>query len=156
MLGLAGHHVLFVEDGFAQSVVQPERGIDLAAAFNGLLVKLVGAALFAVKGGLEAVADVKQHIDGADGIRVGGDALAIARCLKVQNGRPGRKDAPVNGVDEGLLLGKGEGSARGSERGHLLAVTDSGQGEGAKSGCYGIAFLHRQGGLLRDWRNWRD
>ena len=47
-----------------------ERGVDLAAAFDGLLVELVGTAFGAIKGGLEAVADVEEQVDGADGVGV--------------------------------------------------------------------------------------
>jgi hypothetical protein len=63
-----------------------------------LLVKLVGAAFFPVNGGLEAVTDVEEHVDGANGVSVGSDAFAVAGCLKVENSCSGGKDAPVDGV----------------------------------------------------------
>ena len=60
VLGLAGDQVLFVQDRFGLGIVDAQRGVDLAAALDGLLVELVSAALVAVEGGLEAVADVKD------------------------------------------------------------------------------------------------
>jgi hypothetical protein len=49
MLGLAIDHILLVEDGLGLSVVDVEGGVELAPAFDGLLVKVVGAALGAVE-----------------------------------------------------------------------------------------------------------
>ena len=103
MLGLAGDHVFLVQDGFSLGVVQLERGVDLTAALDGLLVEFIGAALFAVEGGLEAVGDMEEQVDGADGVGVGGDALAVAVGLKVEYGGAGGKDSPIDGVGEGLL-----------------------------------------------------
>jgi hypothetical protein len=40
MLGLARNQVLLVQDGLVLRVVQPQRGVDLALAFDGLLVEL--------------------------------------------------------------------------------------------------------------------
>ncbi len=96
----------------ALAVVQLERRIDLAAAFDGLLVEVVGAALGAVEARLEAVADVEEQIDGADGVGAGGDVLAVACRLKVHHGCSGGKDTPVDGIGEGLPLRKAEAGAR--------------------------------------------
>ena len=120
MLGLAGHLVLLVEDRLGAGVIEPQRGVDLAAAFDGLLVEVVGAALLAVEVGLEVVGDVEEHVDGAAGVGDGGDALAVAGLLKVDDGGAGGKDAPIDGVGEGLLLGKAEAGARRRERSELL------------------------------------
>jgi hypothetical protein len=68
-----------------------ERRVDLAAALDGLLVEVVGAALLAVKGGLEAVADVEEQVDGADGVGAGGDALAVAGASKCSTAVPAGK-----------------------------------------------------------------
>ena len=112
----------------------PQRGVDLAAALDGLLVEVVGAALLAVEVGLEVVGDVKEQVDGADGVGRGGDALAIAGRLKVDDRRAGGKDTPIHGVGEGLLLGKAEAGARRRERWRLLAARCGGQGKSAKEG----------------------
>ena len=80
-----------------------ECGVDLTAALDGLLVELIGAAPFEVEGGLEAVIDVEQEVDGADSFGVGGDADAVAVCFKVEHGGPCGKDSPINGVGESLL-----------------------------------------------------
>ena len=129
-------------------VVQLKRGVDLAAALDGLLVELVGAALSTVEGGLKAVAHVKNQIDGADGVRVGGEALAVAVCSKVDHGGSGGKDTPVNGVGEGLLLREAVTGARRRERGYLLPVSHGGQCEEAKDRCCLRARLHSRAWLL--------
>jgi hypothetical protein len=61
------------------------------------LLKSVGAAFGAVEGGLKAVADVEDQVDGADGVGAGGDAFAVAVCFKMEHGGAGGKDAPVHG-----------------------------------------------------------
>ena len=45
VLGLPGNQVLFIQNRFALRVIELERGVDLAAAFHGLLIELIGAAL---------------------------------------------------------------------------------------------------------------
>ncbi len=134
VLGLPGDLVLFVENGFALAVVKPERGVDLTAAFDGLLVKLVGAAGLAVECGLETIADVEDEVDGADGVGVGGQAFAVPHSLKVKNGRSGGEDAPVHGIGECLLLRETEPGARGRKLRRLLGVSHGGQCKGAKNG----------------------
>ncbi len=123
-----------------------ERRADLAAALDGLLVEVVGAAPGPVEAGLEAVADVEEQVDGAAGVRVGVDALAVADGLKVQHGRSGGKNPPIDRVGEGLLLRKAEARAWRREQRLLLAVSHHGeQSEGAKKGDCGYARLHRGG-----------
>ena len=62
MLGLSGDHVLLVEDGFGLGVIELKRGVDLATAFDGLLVEFVGAALVAIEVRLEMIADVEEQL----------------------------------------------------------------------------------------------
>jgi len=112
VLGLPGDLVFFVENGLALPVVEAQRGVYLAAAFDGLLVELVGAAALAVEGGLKVVAHVEEHVDCADGVGAGGQALAVAYRLKAQHSRSSGKDAPVDRIGEGLALGKAEARAR--------------------------------------------
>ena len=50
VLGLPGDQVFLVEDGLGRGIVDAQGGVDLAAALDGLLVELVGAALVAVEG----------------------------------------------------------------------------------------------------------
>ena len=95
-LCLTGDHILLVEDRFGLGVIELKRGVDLAAALDGLLVEFIGAALVAIEVGLEMIADVEEQVDGANGVGIGGDPLPISDCLKVQNGRSGRKDTPVH------------------------------------------------------------
>jgi hypothetical protein len=75
----------------------------------------------------------------------------IAGGLKVHHGRPGGKDAPVHGVDEGLLLREAKTCARRRERGYLLAVSHGGQCKNAKQVRYGRARLQGQEELLIEW-----
>ena len=96
VLGLPGDLVLLVENGFALSVVQPECGVDLAPALHSLLIKFVSAASLTIEGGLEAIADMEQQVDGADGVGIGCNAFAVAVCLKVDDGCACRKDPPVH------------------------------------------------------------
>ncbi len=78
MLALPGDQVSLVQNRLALAVVEPKCGIYAPAAFHRLLVELITAALVAVKGGLEVVAYVEEHIDGADGVAAYGEALAVA------------------------------------------------------------------------------
>jgi hypothetical protein len=144
VLILAGDHVLFVEDGLELGVVQTQGGIDLAAAFDGLLVEFVGASLGGIERGLEMVADVEEQIDGAGGVGVGGDALAIALGLEVNYGCSGGKYAPVDGVAEGLPGREGVASARWWKGRSLLPVCDGSEGEDTKKIEYSRAHLHRR------------
>jgi len=98
VLGLPGDQVLLVQHGFALAVVQLECRTHLAAALRGLLLELVGAALFAVEVRLEAVADVEEQIDGPDSVGAGRQVLVIARRFKVQHGGPGGEDPPIHFV----------------------------------------------------------
>src|SRR5581483_5079479 len=78
MLGLAGDKIFFVQNRLALRVVELEGGVDLPAALDGLLVELRGAAARAVEDRLKAVADVEDHVDGADSVGRRRDALMIA------------------------------------------------------------------------------
>ncbi len=126
-------------------VVELEGGVDLAAALHGLLVELGGAAVFAVEGGLEAVVDVKEQIDGADGVGVGGDALQVAALLKVEHGGAGGKDPPVDSVGKGLLLREAERRAGWGKRGQLLAGSQEDRRKGAEDGSCGALSIRMQG-----------
>ena len=113
MLGLSGDEVLFVEDGLGLGVVDAQCGIHLAAAFDGLLVELVGAAFGAIEARLEVVADVKKQVDGAAGVGSRGQLFAVAGGFKVHHGGSGGEDTPVHRIGEGLLLRKAEAGVAG-------------------------------------------
>jgi hypothetical protein len=132
MLGLAGDLVLLVEDRLALTVFEMEGGVDLAPALDSLLIEVVGAALGAVEGPTEMVADVKEKVDGAAGVGRCGDAFAVAVGFKVDDSRAGGKDSPVHGVGEGLLLGECETGARGRKRAGLLARSRCHERKGAR------------------------
>jgi hypothetical protein len=93
---------------------------------------------------------MKDQIDGADGVCVGGEALAIAGCLKVHHGSSGGEDAPIYCVGEGLLQREAVTGARRRKRGYLLAVSHGGQCENAKKDRYGRARIQGQEELLID------
>jgi hypothetical protein len=137
VLGLACDLVFLVEDGLALPVIHSQGGVDLAAAFDRLLVELVGAAFVAVKCGLETVAYVKQQIDGANGVRIGGDAFAVAGRLKVQDRSASGENPPVDCVDERLLLGKAETCPGRRQGARLLGSGTRGQGKNRACNCCG-------------------
>ena len=56
------------------AVIELERGVDLAAALDGLLVEFVGAAFGAIEVRLELIAGVEEQVDGANGVGVGGES----------------------------------------------------------------------------------
>ena len=112
VLGLPGNLVLLVENRLALGVVEPQRGVDLTPAFDGLLIEFVGAALFAVESRLEMIAHVEEQIDGAAGVGIGGQPFAIAHGFKVEYGRASGKNTPVHGIGESLLLRKAETGTR--------------------------------------------
>ena len=121
MLGLPGDHILFVEDRLGSSVVNVERGVELAPAFDSLLVKVVGAALGEVEVGLEIIDNVEDEIDGAAGIRGGNHALAIAGRFKMDDSSSCRKNTPIHGIGQSLFLREAEARARRREDGGILA-----------------------------------
>jgi hypothetical protein len=57
------------------------------------------------------IADMEEQIDRAAGVGVGGEPFTVPVGLEMNNGGPGGKDTPVDGVGEGLLLGKCEPGA---------------------------------------------
>src|SRR5579863_1381580 len=142
MLGLAGNEILFVEDGFGLAVIHAQGGVDLAAALDGLLVELIAAALGAIEGGLKAIGDVEDEIDGAGSVGVGADALAIAGLLKMQDRGSGRKDAPIDCVGERLFLREAEACAGRSKGGNLLPEDES-RRKGEKEKCCSGTRLQR-------------
>jgi hypothetical protein len=141
--------VLFVENRFVLGVVEAEGGVGLAAAFDGLLVELVGAALLAVEGGLEVVTQVEEHVDGAAGLSAGGQALAVAVSLKVDGGGGDGEHAPIDEISEGLLLRKAVAGTRRGQRGRLLAGSRGRKRESQKRDGSVCAHLQRGGRLLK-------
>ena len=119
-LFLAGHQVALVQNGLSVLVVQAQRGADLASAFDRLLVELRGAPALAIKAGLEAVRDMEQKVDGSGCIGGGGQPLPVAIGVKVKYGNSGRKDAPIHGVRQGLVLRKCKSSPRCGQGWHRL------------------------------------
>ena len=80
-------------------------------------------------------------------------ALAVSRSrspisLKVQHGRACGKNTPVHRIGESLLLRKAEAGARRRKLRRLLAVSQGGQGKGAKNCCGVRARLQRRVWLL--------
>jgi hypothetical protein len=85
-------------------VVEFERGIDLAASLDGLLVELVSAALGAVEIGLELVAGMEKQVDRANGVGIGGELFAVSERLEMDNSGTRGEDALVHHVGKGLIL----------------------------------------------------
>ncbi len=155
VLGLACDQILLIEDRLRLGVVHLERGVDLAAALDGLLVKLIGAALCPIEVRLELVAGVEEQVDGADGVGVGGELLAIAGRLKMDDCGSGGENAPVDRIGEGLVLREAEARARTGKlrerrsRGRsLLGMQERSDGESAKNCLENRALSHRWALLL--------
>ena len=103
---MSGGQILLVEDRFAIGIVQLQDRIDLPPAFDGLLVELGSAALFAVKSRLKLVADAKEQIDRADRVCRRGQMLLGPIGFQMQHRGRRRKDSPVHRISKSLLGGK--------------------------------------------------
>ena len=98
MFADARYEVFLIEDRFALSVVELQIAIDLAAAFDELFTEFRGATGAAIKGGLEAITDPINEIDGADGVTGYGDALHVTIGFLMKCYRAGGKDAPIHAI----------------------------------------------------------
>src|SRR6185437_5912459 len=77
--------------------------------------------------------------------------LAVARRVEVDHRGAGGKDAPVNCVGKGLLLGEAEARPGRRQRVVLLAVGSDAQRDSAKDDRQVGARFQRRAWLLETW-----